>query len=133
MLVKLLCPTCSHDMEDVYPEPPTCYSCGTSYGVIGRVPVIAQSSSVDEKVRPAPAFVEAIAELIAKPSPHDVKQEVDQIFRRVATFRSIGLQVEADQFVRRLVNSGLGIPDVSDGGNDEARSGWNVAFSLYQL
>lgn len=110
--LSVICVSCHAPLRLDGTDEVVCTACGFSFGKLGRVPVLARGSKVAERRRPDDAFVDDIAAIISPNPSIGLKTELTAVFSRSVQFGNLDLQVEADQFINRLVNSGCRVSPI---------------------
>lgn len=111
----LICLSCRGRLSDFAVSLPGtffCEGCGTRYYRLGRVPVLAKEALVCDRKRPTAAFIDDLSAIISPDLPQRYRDELRDVFSQNVRFGNLDLQVEADQFVNRLVGSGCKLSPV---------------------
>ncbi len=99
-----------------------CRDCGSSYPMLGRVPVLFPDAVPVPGNEPDTATIRQILEALGLGTASEDALRVRQMFRRHVSFGDEQMQVEGVQLLDRLRGSGHGISGAEGGGEDEAPS-----------
>jgi SAM-dependent methyltransferase/uncharacterized protein YbaR (Trm112 family) len=108
-IAGLECPRCRSADLDGHGGRLECRDCGSSYPVLGRVPVMFRDAVPVTADEPAPEAARQLLEAFGLGSDSVDALRVRQMFRRQARFGDEQVQVESAQFLDRVRSSGHGV------------------------
>lgn len=119
--VQALCPDCGESL-DIFTDKVICSSCGVNYPSPFGVPILISGAVVEKHNNVNQKSIQSIIEALGA---EKFKKDIEECFSLYIKMPSSSIQVEADQFLQRLISGGSNI-DVTNENRGHSLSQMNI-------